>query len=298
MAKKEIDSKQVVPIVHAILVDKYQYSPYSHTMSVTIDDFSYIIEQIGKWKAVDVTLLYFHPDLGPVAINPKNPDHFSLVNTLRENELITVYVGAFDSEVDDKLRDTAIKTMVKLLEGKKAKTPDSLLKGSLSFKPIKKEAPQKQKRSTKKSTGAKKSSAASAKTGAPEETREQAPVERKEAEEEGAGGAKRMTPFYAVPVTNELFHNGNVEAWKKIIQSYKTKHPDLEVYIYYEGERIHDIASLFKWGKVKHGSSILFAVAGSEIKDVAKLQRYLRQGASPQFEAFLRAPQNKILSLF
>ena len=107
-----------------------------------------------------------------------------------------------------------------------------------------------------------------------------------------------MTPFYSIPVTNELFHNGNVEAWKKIIQSYNTKHPNLEVYIYYDGERIHDIHSLFKWGKVKHGSTILFAVKGENIKDVAKLQRYLRQGASPMFEAFLKFPVNKILNLF
>jgi len=101
-----------------------------------------------------------------------------------------------------------------------------------------------------------------------------------------------------VVVQNELFHNGNVEAWKRIIDSYKTKHPTLEVYIYYDGERILNINSLFKWGKVKHGSSIQFAVAGSDIKDVAKLQRYLIQGASHQFEAFLHGPVSTALKLF
>ncbi len=99
-----------------------------------------------------------------------------------------------------------------------------------------------------------------------------------------------MTPMYSIPVTNELFHNGNVEAWKKIIQSYTTKYPGLEVYVFYEGERIHDINTLFKWGKVKHGSAIMISVAGDDIKDVAKLQRYLKQGASHMFEAFLKAP--------
>jgi len=107
-----------------------------------------------------------------------------------------------------------------------------------------------------------------------------------------------MTPKYSIPVTNGLFHNGNVEAWKKIIQSYTTRYLGLEVYVFYEGERIHDINTLFKWGKVKHGSTILIAVAGEEIKDVAKLQRYLKQGASPMFEAFLKAPVNTVLSLF
>jgi hypothetical protein len=82
------------------------------------------------------------------------------------------------------------------------------------------------------------------------------------------------------------------------VASYKAAHPALEVFIYYEGERILDINSLFKWGKVKHGSAIEFAVAGDEIKDVAKLQRYLTQGASHQFEAFLHGPVNSVLKLF
>ena len=107
-----------------------------------------------------------------------------------------------------------------------------------------------------------------------------------------------MTPMYSIPVSNELFHNGNVEAWKKVIQSYNMKYPGLEVFIFYEGERIHDINTLFKWGKVKHGSTIMIAIAGEDIKDVAKLQRYLRQGASPAFEAFLRFPVNTVLKLF
>jgi hypothetical protein len=111
-------------------------------------------------------------------------------------------------------------------------------------------------------------------------------------------GPVKMTPRYAVVVQNELFHNGNVEAWKRIIASYNAAYPSLQVYIYYDGERILDINSLFKWGKVKHGSAIEFAVAGNEIKDVAKLQRYLAQGASHMFEAFLRGPVNNVLKLF
>jgi hypothetical protein len=104
--------------------------------------------------------------------------------------------------------------------------------------------------------------------------------------------------MYSVPVTNELFHNGNVEAWKRIIDSYRAKNQGLEVIVYYDGEKITNLNALFKWGKVKHGSSIQFAIAGDDIKDVAKLQRYLRQGASNQFEAFLKGPVNAVLSLF
>ena len=107
-----------------------------------------------------------------------------------------------------------------------------------------------------------------------------------------------MTPMYNVLVTNELFHNGNVEAWKRIIASYTTKHPGLQVLVYYDGERIMDINALFKWGKVKHGSKIKFAIAGEDISDVAKLQRYLAQGASHLYEAFLKGPVNSVMALF
>lgn len=109
---------------------------------------------------------------------------------------------------------------------------------------------------------------------------------------------RRVTPRYSVQVTNELFHNGNVEAWKRIVDSYKSKYTSLDVLIWYENERINDINALFKWGKVKHGGSILFSVAGEDIRDVSKLQRYLFEGASPRFENFLHGAVGRILDLF
>ena len=109
---------------------------------------------------------------------------------------------------------------------------------------------------------------------------------------------KKMTPLYSIVVTNELFHNGNVEAWKRIITSYTAKYTDLDVYIFYEGERINDINTLFKWGKVKFGTQILIRIMGKEFTDASKLRRYLHQGASPKFEAFLKGAPGQILSLF
>jgi hypothetical protein len=122
-----------------------------------------------------------------------------------------------------------------------------------------------------------------------EEVREEVPV---------AAPKRRVTPRYSVQVTNELFHNGNVEAWKKIVESFISKYLGLEVLIWYENERINDINALFKWGKVKHGGLIFFSVAGENIKDVSKLQRYLFEGASPRFEVFLRGGIGQVLDLF
>ena len=109
---------------------------------------------------------------------------------------------------------------------------------------------------------------------------------------------KKLSPQYGILVSNELFHNGNVEAWKRIITSYENKYPDTKVLVFYEGEQIHDINTLFKWGKVKHGTNIYISLLGPEFRDVSKLRRYLSQGASPRFEDFLRGDPTKMLQLF
>jgi hypothetical protein len=113
-----------------------------------------------------------------------------------------------------------------------------------------------------------------------------------------ASGKKKMSPQYGVLVSNELFHNGNVEAWKKIIVSYENKYQGTQVLVFYEGEQIHDINTLFKWGKVKHGTNIYFSLLGTEFLDTSKLRRYLAQGASPRFEDFLKGDPTKALLLF
>lgn len=284
---KEMQQSQVLPTLFSLLFDKYDYKYDSYTMEVTLTDFSNILSELKKWKAIDVVLVYFHPDLGALPINPKNPEHFESLNGIKENELITIYVGSPANSVDEKICEKALSNLKKLLAGKKSKTPDILLKGKHRFKKYEPEEEEEEIEEEEEEMEEE----------AEEGQEEAAPVERP-AVSETVPKKRRMTPFYSIPVTNELFHNGNVEAWKKIIQSYNAKHPNLEVYIYYDGERIHDIHSLFKWGKVKHGSAILIAIAGEDIQDVAKLQRYLRQGASPMFEAFLRFPVNTILNLF
>jgi len=283
LQEKEITQNQILPAVNAIIYDKLNYQYKSHNLTCTITDFVPLFEEVKRWNAVDIVMVYYHPDLGPMLINPKNKIHFESINTFKSNELITVFAGNFTAETEKSPADKAIASIIKFLEGKKLISSKELLSGKFKYivtkKAIEKKVVKKQvKQKTSKSS------------------RENTIIKTKQ--ETIPTKPKRITPYYSVPVSNELFHNGNVEAWKKIIQSYNAKYPSLEVYIYYDGERIHDIHSLFKWGKVKHGSTIMFAVAGDNIKDVAKLQRYLKQGASIMFESFLKFPVNKILNLF
>jgi hypothetical protein len=296
--QKTIEPVQIDAIVHALLVDKYGYAYRSINLPCNLTDFAKITEEVKKWKAVDVVLAYHHPELGLTVINPKNEDHWANVNLLKKDELAVIYVGAFNKEIVDKTANTALDTLETFLDGKSKKSPASLLKGSFTYKKPKKFEPEPETKAAKKpQKSAAKKPTKTKSTGTKKTEDGRAPVQAPQRPAPSAG-PKKMSPMYSVPVTNELFHNGNVEAWKRIIQSYNTKHPDCEVYIFYEGERIHDINTLFKWGKVKHGSAILFAVAGRDIKDIAKLQRYLRQGASPRFEDFLRFPVNHVLNLF
>jgi hypothetical protein len=291
-------------LLHMLLVDKLGYKTISSNLASVAADIPALAEEFGKWKAVDLVAAYHHPDLGLLIANPKTPEELANFGMLRKRELLVVYAGKGGEPADETCRK-AVELAVSLFEGKKVKASPDLLKGSFIAKKPKKTESEKPAKAPKAARAVKaaKPGARAKKTAAPapapavKENRVAAPVVTSTAPAISKG-PMRMTPMYSVVVQNELFHNGNVEAWKRIVASYNAKYPELQVYIYYEGERILDINSLFKWGKVKHGSAIQFAVAGSDIKDVAKLQRYLIQGASNQFEAFLHGAVNSVLRLF
>jgi hypothetical protein len=310
LADKSIEQNQILPTLNAVLVDKYGYACRSHNLGESFDGFAAVAAEVGRWRALDLVVVYFHPELGVVTINPKNRSHWDSVQSVKKNEMLTIFAGAFQETGEDKKYTEGIALLIALLEGGKIRTPPAFTKGKFVLKarppaPVKAPPPRKVARKAKGQAEAplvapeapapsSLPAYAPAAAAAPAPTPAAAPAPAPAP----ATTAKRMTPMYSIPVTNELFHNGNVEAWKKIIQSYRTKYSGLDVYVFYEGERIHDINTLFKWGKVKHGSSIMIAVAGDEIKDVAKLQRYLKQGASHMFEAFLKAPVSSVLNLF
>jgi len=297
LAEKAIGPEQVLPVLNALLVDRYHYAVGSHNLAENVDALAGLAGETSGWRAMDLVVAYFHPELGVIAINPKNRAHWDAAGSLKRNELITVYAGTPGATGREELLRAGITTLIALVEGSRAKAPAAFRKGRY----VPRRAARRAAEAPKPSRAAKapRPAAAAPRTPVPAAAAPAAaPVPAAPAVPAPSAAGKRMTPMYSIPVTNELFHNGNVEAWKKIIQSYTTKYPGLEVYVFYEGERIHDINTLFKWGKVKHGSAILIAVAGADIKDVAKLQRYLKQGASQMFEAFLKAPVNAVLNLF
>jgi hypothetical protein len=294
-ADSELTGERVALMLRMLLVDKLGYKAVSVNLASVAEDLPTLAGEFARWNGVDLVVSYQHPDLGLLAANPKLAEELAGFGLLRKRELLVVYAGKGSAPADENCRKAA-ELAAELFQGRKVKVPQALFKGNFTVKKAaKKERPAAKR--TAKPAVEKTFPASPAAAKAAESSRAAAPVVTPASPAISKGPVK-MTPMYSVAVTNELFHNGNVEAWKRIISSYNAKYPDLQVYIYYEGERILDINSLFKWGKVKHGSAIQFAVAGMEIKDVAKLQRYLVQGASNQFEAFLRGPVSSVMKLF
>ncbi|MCL2601235.1 MAG: hypothetical protein FWD91_00320 [Treponema sp.] len=299
-------------LLRMLLIDKLGYKAVSSNLAGVATDVPALAAEFEKWKGVDLVAAYHHPDLGLLIANPKIGEELASFGMLRRRELLVIYAGKGSAPSDEACQKAA-ELAITLFQGGKGKAPDALLKGNFTVKKPKKEAAEKPARAVAPKAAragkspAKSAPAKAAKAGrgrvasvaaAPRVSARVAPPVVTTAAPAISKGPVRMTPMYSVVVSNELFHNGNVEAWKRIIASYNAKYPSLQVYIYYEGERILDINSLFKWGKVKHGSAIMFAVSGNDIKDVAKLQRYLVQGASSQFEAFLHGPVSNVLKLF
>jgi hypothetical protein len=304
--EKVLAKEDALPFVSMVLGEKFKYRAVSSNLFSVAQELDAISAELRTWNGVDLVVVYHHPDLGPIVVNPKSAASMARIDRLSRAELLVVWAGDFGKSSDDATLEQAARAVIELFSGKKAKAKAEFLNGDCVYK----ESSRRKERAEEKAAAKAAAPKIPAKRGRPSKAAVAAAAigeaslklveELKPAvqAERAVKPGSHMTPLYSVPVTNELFHNGNVEAWKHIIASYNAKFPDLQVLVYYDGERIADINALFKWGKVKHGSTIQFAVAGDEIAGVAKLQRYLAQGASPQFEAFLHGPVNAILPLF
>ncbi|MDR1596665.1 MAG: hypothetical protein LBR99_03070 [Treponema sp.] len=256
----DFSGDNALPLLRMLLLDKLGYTAVSSNPAAIAGDLPALAVEFAKWQAVDLVAAFHDSPRGLLIANPKSPGQLAALGKIRARELLVVYAG----NAEPTLCQGAARAAIALFSGALPDIPPELyLAGGAEKAPW---APGEVRR---------------AKAVFPAELR-----------------GKKMTPLYSVTVTNELFHNGNVEAWKRIIHSYTAKYPGLKVHIYYQGEPILNINTLFTWGKVKHGTSIQFAVEGRDIKELSRLRRYLVRGAGSDFEALLRAPAEGGLLLF
>jgi len=267
---EEIHPDQILPIIGAVVRDKFEYSYYSYSVPKTVTEFQKIQDELIKWNTLDILIIYFGPDGKRFVINPKSLDSWERCREIHKDQLIVIY-SKFLKEKNVKIEEEAAKTFIDLFSGKDVFINKSFIDQTIVNRPEPIKAPP----------------VAAAKPGAPAAAA--IPPKTKKVS---------ITPKYGVVVSNELFHNGNVEAWKKILESFNTKYPDLTVHVMYEGEVINDINALFKWGKVKHGDSIYFQVSGENIMGVSKLQKYFYEGASQRYEQFLKLGVGRVLNIF
>jgi len=253
--EEDVFVDQILPIVGSVIRDKFKYSYRSITLTISIEDFVHLNEQVSTWTALDIVFVYYGVNGDPVLINPKNINHWDNLTRLAKDQLLVVYAKYLKDE-DEKIENEAIDAILEMVSGRDIFVNKNFIDGTVIPK-IKKQEP-------KETTNMK----------------------------------KNLTPLYGIQVSNELFHNGNVEAWKKIVESYTAKYSETKVIIIFNNEPVNDINSLFKWGKVKHGDSIFFQLAGDNIKGVSKLKKYLSEGASPRFEQFLKIGVGQVLNLF
>ena len=281
---EKIEEFQIRPAVNILLAEKFGYSFASENLKDKVETIDDLAKIAGTWTDLQVVLVYTDANNGIHLLNPEDPDPWEAALPLAKDEHLVCYVGSISDKKPEVL-DSAVQDVFSILYGKKSKGKASYRTGD-EWKQFLDEEPE--------PAPAPRTSYAAPEPEAPAPAAAPTPAPAAPA----AGGSKKLTAKIAVNVTNELFHNGNVEAWKRIIESYKFKYPALDVLIWYEGERINDINALFKWGKVKHGVPIMFSVAGDNPTDISKLRKYLFEGASPRFEAFLHGAPGTILQLF
>ena len=298
--EKGVEKSQIGPILNAVVIDRMSYVSHSFNLPADVQDFAAVSNELQKWTRVDIVIAYHHPQLGISLINPKLQAHWEAIREISGDELVVLYVKARD-ESDKVLQPVALSALHDLLIGREVKDA-ARFAGAPAPKPPPAAAPRPAASTPaaplpRMATPMAAPPRPSAPPG-PSDAPAAAAAPEAPAAAAAGGGKARMTPKYAVQVSNELFHNGNVEAWKNIVESYKTKYPGLEVHIFHDGQKVNNINSLFKWGKVKHGDVIVFSVSGEDFKGVAKLQRYLYEGASIRFENYLKKDVNKVLNLF
>ncbi len=278
---------QLPPILAVALVEKLNLPYRAENLQQSISDFDATVKAFSEWNGVSLVVAYSHPNLGLNLVNPSQEAHWNAVHDLKANELVVVYAQAANGK-----RETAEKALdafFKLLAGESADSlSDPDFKKAAAAAPPPPPPPASAAPAPQQASPA--SPAAPAAPAAPAPAAAPRPAPKR-------GGKRNLTPKYSVQVTNELFHNGNVEAWKNIIESYESKTQN-QVIVYHEGELIQDLNSLFKWGKVKHGGLIMFQVMGYQIKGVSRLQKYLHEGASSRYETFMKHDVNKVLNLF
>jgi hypothetical protein len=259
--KQPIGRQQLSLILNVLIVERMGYSCSSLNLVRDVRSFDALQTEVARWNRVDLLVAYHHPQVGLTLINPKREAHWRSVAELGRHELVVLHAKGVRIQ-DAPIEGQALALLRDMLDGGEVPSCPTLSDPAI------------------RATPAPGSDVAEGANADPEPR------------------LTRMTPRYAIQVTNELFHNGNVEAWKNIVESFRVRYPHLDVHVFYDGEEIRHLEALFEWGKVKHGEVLLASVSGENIQGAERLRHYLFEAASPRFRRFVKTDLNRPLELF
>ncbi|MDH4128000.1 MAG: hypothetical protein OEV44_04555 [Spirochaetota bacterium] len=262
--KSELSREQIKPIIHALLVDKFNYYHKSINLTDEISSPQNIVNEIITWKAVDFVILYNDDSLGETAINPKNLSHWKMLGDHYKNKLITIYAKFTNKPLEKEPEKHAVNGFIQILKGEKIIIPAYYKSGF-----IRKDLARKRVLTS-------------------------ANVLKQDTDNELQNAATN----YSLQINNTHFQFSNIEAWKNIIESYEYKYPNNKILIFYNGEMLNKIITLYKLAKIDAGTVVTFCVTGDKPKELNKLYKYLSVGAGPKFEVFLQNQTNKVLEIF
>ncbi|MDH5680771.1 MAG: hypothetical protein OEZ36_04225 [Spirochaetota bacterium] len=261
----ELVKDQIMPMVHALLAEKYGYYYMSRNLRVEYSDFRSLVKELKGWHNVDAVLSYHHEHLGDMIMNPKVLSHFDRVKRLEKHELVVVYIKLYEPGPEENPQKQAAENIFRLLDGQAIEIPSYFRKSPASKGVIESRSlPQKASQPT---------------------------VQVKST-------PRQSSPRYSVQISNDLLHEGNVESLKTIIESYEESFPGSKVSIYHNEEELVSFDSLFRSASLIHGDVLDFVVTGKTISKLSKLKRYLELCVSPEYSRIPRQTGSQTLTLF
>ena len=112
-----IKPEQVKAILSVLLTDKWQYKVVSKNITAVLEDTSAFVNEVRTWCGADIVLGYEHPDLGFIAVNPKNPQAAAVIQEFKKHELLLIFVGKQDKgAIDPVAADAVVSAILKLFE--------------------------------------------------------------------------------------------------------------------------------------------------------------------------------------
>jgi len=259
MQETELNELQIKSIISTILCDKWNYHTYSINLNANVKDPSLVVKTISTWTGVDVVFTYESPELGFIAINPKNPASSNIFSLFRKNELFTIYAGYQGrGRLSYDIFLSMLDAIDKIFRGEEVVTLNAIMEGKYVYKDM----PLPTTFSKKKKIQADETIVCFTTT------------------------PYQMTKVFLIKLENSNFNNMHFRSWQRIIKDYTDKYKTANVYIFYKDEIITNMEELVQHDVIKQGSVLEVSIKDFDIQEASRLFKYLQEALTERCEIF------------